>query len=81
VCLFTIPYGLILPVAVCWLAIRHYQADAPSDRSRAAVALLTAVATALMFMWGHASVPAALVLVAIGVYVILHREITNRPSV
>jgi hypothetical protein len=80
VCLCAIPYGLILPVAVGWLAIRHYHADAPSERSRTTVAVLTAGAAAAMFQWPAASVPAAFVLVAIGVYVILYREITKTPK-
>jgi hypothetical protein len=80
VCLFTIPYGLILPVAVCWLAIRHYRSDAPSERSRRAVAILSGGATVAMLAWPPAAVPAALLLVGVGVYAVLYKEVTSRPN-
>jgi hypothetical protein len=70
------PYGLILPVAVGWLAVRHCRADAPSERSKLAVAVLTTGASVIMLTW-PAVIPAALVLVGIGAYVIVHKDVTT----
>ncbi|MDY3557530.1 hypothetical protein R5W23_000056 [Gemmata sp. JC673] len=71
VILRSIPYGLILPLIVGWLAGRFVSTTSHSARSKQVVVMATVWATALGPISGFIAVPAQLMLVGIGVYVIL----------
>ena len=71
------PYWLILPIVVGWLAARHAKSEFASERSKRAVVFLTGGVVLLALAWPAAVIHVSLLLVAIGVYVILHREICD----
>jgi len=70
------PYWLILPAIVGWLTRRHLQSPTASDRSKWSVLGLMVGGTLLAVAWSVAVIPASLLLAAIGVYTILHEEMT-----
>ncbi|AWM38025.1 hypothetical protein GobsT_38950 [Gemmata obscuriglobus] len=67
----SIPYGLILPLIVGWLVGRFVSAPSHPARSKQVVVMATVWATALGPISGFIAVPAQLMLVGIGIYVIL----------
>jgi hypothetical protein len=71
----TIPYWLVLPLAVGWLAAQHAGSPATSERSKQGVVLATVWATAAASAWPLVHTPALLVLVGVGVYVLLHHDV------
>lgn len=71
------PYGLVLPVAVGWLPVKHCRADAPSERSKCEVAVLTTGASMMTLTWPPAAILAALLLAVTGAYVIVHKDVTT----
>jgi hypothetical protein len=73
----TIPYWLILPFAVGWLAAQHACLPAASVRSKRGVVLVTVWATATASAWPLVHTPVLLVLVGVGVYVLLHHDVTT----
>ena len=70
-------YWIILPFAVGWLASRHVSSPAASNRSKRIVVLVTVWATALAIALPIAVIPAVLVLVGVGAYMIVHHDITK----
>lgn len=71
------PYWLILPFVVGWLAARHAKSEFASERSKRAVVFLSGGAFLLALAWSAALVPMSILLTAVGVYVVLHREISE----
>lgn len=72
-----VPYWIILPVVVGWLAVRHARSPTTSHRSKRVVTGLTAGAVVLLVAWSAAVVPVSLLLAGVGAYMLLHREMTS----
>jgi hypothetical protein len=70
------PYWLILPFVVGWLVYRHVSSTA-SDRSKRVVVGLTIGTFLLALTWPAATILVTLLFVSVGVYVLLHREISD----
>lgn len=73
----TIPYWVVLSFVVGWLVSEYVSAPTASERCKRIVVLVTVWATATASTLPVAVVPAILALVGVGVYVILHREVTD----
>ena len=73
----TIPYWVVLPFTVGWLASQHASSAASSARSKRGVVLATVWATAVASAWPPAVIPAVLTLVAVGVYILLHHDVAT----
>ena len=71
------PYWVVLPFVVGWLAARHATSPTASERSKRIVVGLTVGGFLLTFVWPAATIPVVLLFVCVGVYVLLHREISD----
>jgi RsiW-degrading membrane proteinase PrsW (M82 family) len=71
-----LPYHLVLLAVVGVLVARHACSDA-SERSKRLVVGLSACALLLPVVWSGAALVANLVLIGVGVYVAIHREVTS----
>ena len=72
-----IPYGLILPLIVGWLAGVFAMSPSATGRAKQCVTVATVWATAACLLGGLMAVPAQLTLVATGAYVLLHQDVTG----
>jgi hypothetical protein len=73
----SMPYGLIPFLVVGWLASQHASSPAASERSKRVVVLVTVWATALASTLPVGVIPGVVILVGVGAYILLHRDVTT----
>lgn len=72
-----VPYWIILPFTVGWLASRYVSSPAASERSKQVVVLVTVWATAMASALPLAVIPAVVALSGVGVFILVHHDITT----
>jgi hypothetical protein len=76
----SLPYGLVPPLVVGWLAGQHVSSPAASGLSKRVVVLVTVWATGLAATLPIAAIPGVVTLAAVGVYILFHQIVTSHKA-